>query len=62
MANKILTFEPAILNCPTGIGKTTLLTNFIPPNWASEMNKDKPAVTFMDEYKIENGKEWHKGE
>ena len=36
-------------------------TNFIPPTWASEMKKDKPAVMFMDEYKIENGKEWHNG-
>ena len=25
-------------------------TNFIPPSWASEMNKDKPAVMFLDEY------------
>lgn len=37
------------------------LTNFIPPTWASEMNKDKPAVMFLDEYRIENGKEWHNG-
>ena len=36
-------------------------TNFIPPAWASEMKKDEPAVTLMDEYKIENGKEWHNG-
>ena len=36
-------------------------TNFIPPSWASEMNKDKPAVMFLDEYRIENGKEWHNG-
>lgn len=36
-------------------------TNFIPPTWASEMNKDKPAVMFLDEYRIENGKEWHNG-
>jgi hypothetical protein len=36
-------------------------TNFIPPTWASEMNKDKPAVTLMDEYRIENGKAWHNG-
>lgn len=36
-------------------------TNFIPPTWASEMMKDKPAVMFMDEYRIENGKEWHNG-
>ena len=36
-------------------------TNFIPPTWASEMNKDKPAMVFMDEYRIENGKEWHNG-
>lgn len=67
MANKIPTFEPATINDvegkivpipPIEPGKTT---NFIPPNWASEMMKDKPAVTFMDEYRIENGKEWHKG-
>lgn len=37
------------------------LTNFIPPTWTSEMNKDKPAVMFLDEYRIENGKEWHNG-
>lgn len=36
-------------------------TNFIPPTWASEMNKDKPAMILMDEYRIENGKEWHNG-
>lgn len=36
-------------------------TNFIPPTWVSEMNKDKPAVMFLDEYRIENGKEWHNG-
>lgn len=36
-------------------------TNFIPPTWASEMNKDKPPVMFLDEYRIENGKEWHNG-
>lgn len=36
-------------------------TNFIPPTWASEMMKDKPAVMFLDEYRIENGKEWHNG-
>lgn len=31
-------------------------TNFIPPTWASEMMKDKPAVMFLDEYRIENGR------
>ena len=36
-------------------------TNFIPPTWASEMNKDKSPVMFLDEYRIENGKEWHNG-
>jgi hypothetical protein len=36
-------------------------TNFIPPTWASEINKDKPTMILMDEYKIENGKEWHNG-
>lgn len=36
-------------------------TNFIPPTWASEMMKDKPAMILMDEYRIENGKEWHNG-
>lgn len=36
-------------------------TNFIPPTWASELNKDKPPVMFLDEYRIENGKEWHNG-
>ena len=36
-------------------------TNFIPPTWAGEMKKDEPVVTLMDEYKIENGKEWHNG-
>ena len=36
-------------------------TNFIPPTWASEINKDKPAMILMDEYRIENGKEWHNG-
>jgi len=36
-------------------------TNFIPPNWASEMNKDKPVMILQDEYRIENGKEWHNG-
>ena len=37
-------------------------TNFIPPTWASEMMKDEPAVMLMDEYRIENGKEWHNGD
>lgn len=37
-------------------------TNFIPPTWASEMMKDKPAVMFLGEYRIENGKEWHNGD
>lgn len=36
-------------------------TNFIPPTWASEMKKDEPPVMFLDEYRIENGKEWHNG-
>ena len=36
-------------------------TNFNPPTWASEMNKDKTAVMFLDEYRIENRKEWHNG-
>ena len=36
-------------------------TNFIPPTWASEMKKDEPAMILMDEYRIENGKEWHNG-
>lgn len=26
-----------------------------------DKNKDKPAVMFLDEYRIENGKEWHNG-
>jgi hypothetical protein len=51
-------FDNGILNCPTGIGRQT---NFIPPTWASEMKKDKPAMILMDEYRIENGKEWHNG-
>ena len=37
-------------------------TNFIPPTWASEMLKDKSPVMFLDEYRIENGKEWHNGD
>lgn len=36
-------------------------TNFIPPTWASEMKKDEPAMILLDEYRIENGKEWHNG-
>lgn len=68
MTNKILTFEPATINdvedkiVPIPQIEPGKTTNFIPPTWASEMMKDKPVVTLMDEYKIENGKEWHKGE
>ena len=36
-------------------------TNFIPPTWASEMKKNEPVMILQDEYKIENGKEWHNG-
>lgn len=67
MANKIPTFEPTTINdvdvlkpCEDDTAQLQK-TNFIPPSWASEMNKDKPAVMFLDEYRIENGKEWHNG-
>lgn len=46
---------------PCKADTTQQKTNFIPPTWASEMNKDKPVVMFLDEYRIENGKEWHNG-
>lgn len=36
-------------------------TNFIPPTWYREMKKDEPAMILLDEYRIENGKEWHNG-
>lgn len=67
MANKIPTFEPTTINdvenkiVPIPSIEPAKTTNFIPPSWASEMNKDKPAVVFLDEYRIENGKEWHNG-
>ena len=67
MANKIPTFEPTSINdveneiVPIPSIEPVKTTNFIPPTWASEMNKDKPAMILMDEYRIENGKEWHNG-
>lgn len=67
MSNKIPTFEPTSINdveseivsIPSIEPNKT--TNFIPPTWASEMKKDEPAMILMDEYRIENGKEWHNG-
>lgn len=37
-------------------------TEQVPPKWYLEMNMpSKPPVMFLDEYRIENGKEWHNG-
>lgn len=64
---KIPTFEPVTVNdvedkiVPIPSVKPGKTTNFIPPNWASEMKKDEPVMILQDEYKIENGKEWHNG-
>jgi hypothetical protein len=67
MSNKIPTFEHTSINdveneiVPIPSIESGKTTNCIPPTWASEMNKDKPAVMFLDEYRIENRKEWHNG-
>lgn len=65
LANKFadIMAEPADVGIlePCKVDTTQQKTNFIPPSWASEMNKDKPVVMFLDEYRIENGKEWHNG-
>ena len=40
-----------------------MLTPMVGESLASKFadNMPEPAVTFMDEYRIENGKEWHNG-
>lgn len=40
-----------------------MLTSIVGESLASKFadNMPKPAVTLMDEYRIENGKEWHNG-